>query len=79
MSKDIVRLLVEARDSARAELEQIQARYEGGGFYSNDDSSAEDYYDGQVVAYDHAIQLIELAREEAYADLAKAILKKGDV
>ena len=39
-------------------LEEIHAKYEDGGFYSNEDSSYQDYYEGQICAYEHAIAVL---------------------
>ena len=47
-----------AREQAQSELDTILNRYSGGGMYSSDDSSAEDYVEGKLVAYDHAIDAL---------------------
>lgn len=51
--------LKKAREEAQALVDAILARYDGGGMFSSGDSSDQDYYEGQVVAYDYAIQLLE--------------------
>lgn len=52
------RLLVALEETKKA-LEDIDSKYEGGGFYSNEDSSYQDYYEGQICAYEHAIAVLE--------------------
>lgn len=39
-------------------LDAIHAKYENGGFYSNEDSSYQDFYEGQICAYEHAIAVL---------------------
>ena len=58
MEEVITRLKTE-RDAAQAELDGIIEKYSDGGFYSKEDSSAEDYWEGKVVGLDCALQLIE--------------------
>ena len=58
MEEVITRLKTE-RDAARRQLEMILEKYSDGGFYSKEDSSAEDYWEGKIVGLDYAIQLIE--------------------
>ena len=58
MEEVITRLKTE-RDAARRQLEMILEKYSDGGFYSKEDSSAEDYWEGKVVGLDCALQLIE--------------------
>ena len=50
--------LRQAREQAQSELDTILNRYSGGGMYSSDDSSAEDYLEGKLVGYDHAIDVM---------------------
>ena len=51
------RLAVALAETEKA-LEDIHKRYEGGGFYSTEDSSYQDYYEGQICAYVHAIAVL---------------------
>lgn len=51
--------LTQALEETKKALEDIHAKYEDGGFYSNDDSSYQDYYEGQICAYEHAIAVLE--------------------
>ena len=48
------RLTVALGDVQKA-LQDIDKKYEGGGFYSTEDSSYQDYFEGQICAYEHAI------------------------
>lgn len=57
--EEVIEKLKTERDAAQVELDAIVEKYSGGGFYSNDDSSNEDYWEGKVVGLDYAIQLIE--------------------
>lgn len=52
------RLLVALEETKKA-LHEIDSKYENGGFYSNEDSSYQDYYEGQICAYEHAIAVLE--------------------
>ena len=58
MEEVITRLKTE-RDAAQKELDAIIEKYSGGGFYSKEDSSNEDYLEGKVQWLDYAIYLIE--------------------
>jgi len=53
--------LRQARDQTQSELDTILTRYSGGGVYSSDDSSDEDYLEGKLVGYDHAIDALTRA------------------
>ena len=46
------------RERLTQALEDIHAKHEDGGFYSNEDSSYQDYYEGQICAYEHAIAVL---------------------
>jgi hypothetical protein len=50
--------LMLALTHTREALEEIDAKYEGGGFYSTEDSSYQDFYEGQICAYEHAIAVL---------------------
>lgn len=50
--------LTEALENVQEALEEIHAKYEDGGFYSTEDSSYQDYYEGQICAYEHAIAVL---------------------
>ena len=50
--------LRQAREEAQIEIDTLLDRYSGGGMYSSDDSSAEDYLEGKLTAYDHAIDAL---------------------
>jgi hypothetical protein len=50
--------LVIAMSDTHKALEDIEKKYEGGGFYSTEDSSYQDYFEGQICAYEHAIALL---------------------
>lgn len=52
------RLVIALGDVQKA-LADIDKKYEGGGFYSNEDSSYQDYFEGQICAYEHAIAIVE--------------------
>jgi hypothetical protein len=51
--------LVVALENVKEALADIDKKYEGGGFYSNEDSSFQDYFEGQICAYEHAIAIAE--------------------
>lgn len=51
--------LVTALENVKEALADIDKKYEGGGFYSNEDSSYQDYFEGQICAYEHAIAIVE--------------------
>lgn len=51
--------LVVALDETKNALGYIHAKYEGGGFYSTEDTSFQNYLEGQVCAYEHAIAVLE--------------------
>lgn len=55
----VLERLRSARIDDQAEYDEICNKYANGGMYSLDDSSAEDYLEGKITAYDHAIQLLE--------------------
>ena len=57
--EEVITRLKTERDAARRQLEMILEKYSDGGFYSKEDSSAEDYWEGKVVGLDCALQLIE--------------------
>jgi hypothetical protein len=50
--------LTEALENVQEALGEIDAKYEGGGFYSTEDSSYQDFYEGQICAYEHAIAVL---------------------
>ena len=50
--------LMLALTHTREALEEIHAKYEDGGFYSTEDSSYQDFYEGQICAYYHAIAVL---------------------
>ena len=50
--------LTEALENVQEALEEIHAKYEDGGFYSTEDSSYQDFYEGQICAYEHAIAVL---------------------
>ena len=54
----VIGRLEEERDSAQVELDAIYEKYSGGGFYSKEDSSNEDYLESKVQWLDYAIYLI---------------------
>jgi hypothetical protein len=58
--------LIEVRDrlafalkNVQEELAGLYKKYEDGGFYSNEDRTFMDYFEGQVCAYEHAIAIVE--------------------
>ena len=51
--------LVVALKNVQEELAGLYKKYEDGGFYSNEDRSFMDYFEGQVCAYEHAIAILE--------------------
>lgn len=48
-----------ALKNVQEELAGLYKKYEDGGFYSNEDRSFMDYFEGQVCAYEHAIAIAE--------------------
>ena len=48
-----------ALSNVQQALADLDKKYEGGGFYSNEDSSFQDYFEGQICAYEHAIAIVE--------------------
>jgi hypothetical protein len=48
-----------ALTNVKEALADLDKKYEGGGFYSNEDSSFQDYFEGQICAYEHAIAIVE--------------------
>ena len=57
--EEVIDKLKWERYAAQRQLEMILEKYSDGGFYSKEDSSAEDYWEGKIVGLDYAIQLIE--------------------
>lgn len=51
--------LVTGLKNVQEELAGLYKKYEDGGFYSNEDRSFMDYFEGQVCAYEHAIAIVE--------------------
>ncbi len=51
--------LVVAMGNVQKALEDVYKKYEGGGFYSTEDRTFMDYFEGQVCAYEHAIAIVE--------------------
>lgn len=51
--------LVVALGNVQEELADLYKKYEDGGFYSNEDRTFMDYFEGQVCAYEHAIAVLE--------------------
>lgn len=58
LEKVVTKLKTE-RDAAQVELDAIYEKYSGGGFYSKEDSSNEDYLESKVQWLDYAIYLME--------------------
>lgn len=57
--EEVIEKLKTERDAAQRQLDLILEKYSDGRMYSNEDSSAEDYWEGKVAGLDYAIQLIE--------------------
>lgn len=49
---DILEFISARASQLREELEGIHSQYEDGQFYSNDDSSMQDYLEGAIGAYE---------------------------
>ena len=57
--EELITKLKTEREAAQVELDAIIEKYSGGGFYSSEDSSNEDYLEGKVQGLDYAINTIE--------------------
>lgn len=55
---DVRDRLIFAKAMVAKALEDIHSRYPYGGSYSRHDASMENYLEGQICAYEHAIDLL---------------------
>lgn len=57
--EEVIKRLEIDLDEAQRELDAITEKYSGGGFYSSEDSSMEDYLEGKIHAIEYALHTIK--------------------